>query len=164
MTCRFVAVLFIVAALASTAPAWAQQTDADVERNLDQEIALLRSNLQSERAQLIRKGMDLNADEAARFWPIYNRYQAALAALGDEKLAAIKDYLANVNHMDDQKAAALTSRAIDLEEKRLALVKQYLGEFGQVLPATRVARFYQIDMALQRLVDLQVGANLPLVR
>jgi Spy/CpxP family protein refolding chaperone len=157
-------VLATLAALASTAPAWAQQSDADAQRNLDQEIAMLRSNLQSARTQLIAKNMDLSADEAARFWPIYNRYQAAQAELGDAKLAAIKDYLANVSHMDDQKAAALTNTAIGLEEKRLALVKQYLGEFAQVLPAKQVARFYQIDTAIQRLVDLQVGASLPLVR
>jgi hypothetical protein len=163
MTCRFVAMLATLAAFATTAPAWAQQADPDVQRNLDQEIALARSNLQNQRAQLIAKNMDLSADEAARFWPIYNRYQAALAELGDAKLAAIKDYLANADHMDDQKAAALTSTAIGLEEKRLALVKQYVGEIAQVLPAKKVARFYQIDTAIQRLVDLRVGASLPLV-
>jgi hypothetical protein len=84
--------------------------------------------------------------------------------VGDEKVALIKDYLAHVEQVDDQQAKELTTRALAIEEKRLAVIKQYIEAFDQVLSAKQVARFFQLELQMQRLIDLQVAAELPLMK
>jgi hypothetical protein len=37
----------------------------------------------------------LTADEATKFWPIYDQYRAEAVKLNDERWAEIKDYAAN---------------------------------------------------------------------
>jgi hypothetical protein len=66
--------------------------------------------------------------------------------------------------LDDKTAADLTARALAMEEQRLQIIKKYIGEFGKVLPAKQVARFFQLEMQMQRMIDLQVAAELPLVQ
>ena len=54
--------------------------------------------------------------------------------------------------------------AIGLEEQRLALIKRYLGEFRKVMPAVKVGRWYQAEMGLNRIVDVRLAAELPLLK
>ena len=49
------------------------------------------------------------------------------------------------------------------EDKRLALTKKYKDELLKVLPAKTVARFLQVDSRLNKLVDLTIASEIPLV-
>jgi ribosomal protein S18 len=95
---------------------------------------------------------------------VYNNYQKELSTVGDEKVALIEDYATHFNQLDDKKAAELTARALAMEEQRLQIIKKYIGEFGKVLPAKQVARLFQLEMQMQRMIDLQIAAALPLVQ
>jgi hypothetical protein len=134
------------------------------DARLDPYIVLLRTNLKAERAAVIVSNIHLSDAEANAFWPVYNNYQKELSTVGDEKVALIKDYAAHLNQLDDKEAAELTARALAMEEQRLQIIKKYIGEFGKVLSAKQVARFFQLEMQMQRMIDLQIGAELPLVQ
>jgi hypothetical protein len=116
------------------------------ESQVDRYVTLLRTDLKAEKAAVIVKNMHFTEAETNAFWPVYQQYQKDLSKLGDEKVALIKDYAAHLNAIDDN------------------LVKKYIDEFSKVLPAKQVARFFQLEMQMQRLVDIQVAAELPLVQ
>ena len=132
--------------------------------NLDEYVKLVRSDVQSQKSQLIGAALELNASEAAAFWPVYKQYEGELTKIGEERFAAIKDYAANYATLTPAKASELTDRALALEEKRLALVKRALGQVRGVLPAAKAARWYQVEMALNKAVDLRLAAEIPLAR
>jgi hypothetical protein len=132
--------------------------------NLDEYIQMVRAGVQQDKAKVIGAALELDATESAAFWPVYKKYEAELAAIGDERLAAIKDYAANYGSLTDTKATELTDHAIGLEEKRLALIKNYVGQLRGVLPAVKVGRWYQTEMALNKIVDLRLAAEIPLAK
>jgi hypothetical protein len=134
------------------------------ESQVDRYVTLLRTDLKAEKAAVIVKNMHFTEAETNAFWPVYQQYQKDLSKLGDEKVALIKDYAAHLDTLDEEKAKELTTRAMTLEEQRLNLVKKYIDEFGKVLSAKQVARFFQLEMQMQRIVDVQVAAELPLVQ
>lgn len=142
----------------NAAMAWAE------ESQVDRYVALIRTNFQAEKAAIIVKNMHFTEAETKAFSPVYQEYQKELSKLGDEKVALIKDYAAHLGTIDEEKAKELTTRAITLEEQRLQLVKKYIDEFSKVLSAKLVARFYQLEMQMQRIGDIQVAAELPLVQ
>ena len=94
---------------------------------------------------------------------MYNRYQKELSKTGDEKVALIKDYAEHFEQLNNKEAKVLTAKALAIEEKRLQIFKKYIGEFGQVLSAKQVARLFQLELQMQRLIDLQIAAAVPLV-
>jgi hypothetical protein len=132
--------------------------------NLDEYIQMVRTGVQQDKAQVIGAALELDAAQSAAFWPIYKKYEAELAAIGDERLAGIKDYAASYGSLTDAKATELTDRALGLEEKRLALIKRYVGDLRGVLPAVKVGRWYQTEMALNKIVDLRLAAEIPLAK
>lgn len=136
---------------------------ATPDPRLDTYITLLRSDLKAQRAAVIVNNMHFSDAETEAFWSVYNKYQKELSKVGDEKVALIKDYAEHFEQLDNKKAKALTAKALAVEEKRLQVIKKYIGEFGKVLPAKQVARLFQLELQMQRMIDLQVAAELPLV-
>ena len=124
---------------------------------------MLRTDLTAQKASIIVSNMHFTEAETEAFWPVYRKYNKELDKVGDAKVAVIKDYAAHLDSIDDKKAKELTAKALKVEEQRLHVIKKYIGEFGKVLSAKQVARFFQLEMQMQRMVDLQVAAELPLV-
>ena len=141
--------------------AQAQATSA--QSSVDQDIALLRKDIRSDKKQIIAANLQLTDAEAAKFWPVYDQYTAELAKINDAKLAAIKDYAANYSTLTDDKALALTRQIIGIEESVGQLRLKYVPIFSRVISGKKTALFFQLDRRLTGLVDLQVASEVPLV-
>ena len=133
------------------------------EQDIQQLIDLMRKDVRAEKADIVAKTMELDADEAAAFWPVYKKYEAEATTLGDERLAIITDYAENIDTLTDEKAKDLITRSVALEGKEQALKEQYLQEFLAVVPAKVVARFFQMDNRINTLIDLELSSQIPLV-
>jgi hypothetical protein len=143
-------------------PAAAQTSQAE-KKNTEQYIELVRRDLRQEKREIIGEALALKQTEADAFWPVYERYEAELNRLGDEKLALINDYADNYKTMTDAKAGELTRKAIDLDILRTSLLQQYLPQFQKALTNRRAAQFYQVEMPLLKIVDLQIASKLPMM-
>jgi len=152
-------VLSAAALAAAPAPDHHEGEEQDIQQLLD----LMRKDVRAEKADIVAKTMELDADEAALFWPVYKKYEAEAKALGDERLAIITDYADNYEALTDEKAKDLVTRAVALEGKEQALKERYLEEFFAVLPAKVVARFFQVDNRINTLIDLELSGQIPLV-
>ena len=152
-------VLSAAALLAAPAPDHHEEEEEDIQALVE----LMRKDVRAEKADIVAKTMELSADEAAAFWPVYREYEAEWKALGDERLKIITDYAENYEALTDEKAKDLVTRAIALEGREHALKEKYLPEFLEVLPARVVARFFQVDHRINTLVDLELSGEIPLV-
>lgn len=133
------------------------------EQQLDRYITFLRMDLKAQKAAIVVNNMHFSESESEAFWPVYQSFQKELSKVWDEKIALIKDYATHFDQVDDTKAKTLTDQAFSVEQQRLDVIKKYIGEFRKVLSAKQVARFFQLEMQMQRMLDLQVAAELPLV-
>ena len=130
---------------------------------LDSYIELLRTDLRAKKKEIIILAMEFTDQEAEKFWPLYNSYELEVSKLGDAKLALIKDYAQNYEMMDDLKAKELSMKNFELEINAIKLKEKFFNQFEQILPAKKVARFFQIDNRFGLLVNLQIASELPLV-
>ena len=55
-------------------------------------IDLLRIDVRQQKAEIMGAVMALNAQDAAKFWPIYSDYDAQLTKLNDQRVQTIKEY------------------------------------------------------------------------
>jgi hypothetical protein len=155
-----------VAALILLAGPLAAQTAPDaakVRAEIDKAIDTLRKDARAGKADILGKTMELDATQAAAFWPIYKQYEAEMQAVNDDRLAVIQDLAEHFDSLNEVKAKALLDRQIVYEEKRLALVKKYKDEMLKALPAKAVARWLQVENRLGKLVDLAIAKDIPLV-
>ncbi len=156
-----IAVLLVLPSQAQKAQETAKPAAQD--SYLDNYIQALRSDVRSDRMQIVTAAMRFTESEAAVFWPVYRNYQAEVTKLNDQKVALLKDYAENYDTLSAAKAKELADKSFALEQQRPELKRKYFKEFEKVLPANRVARFFQVDHRLDLLVDLQIASQVPLV-
>jgi len=113
---------------------------------------------------LIAANLNLTADEATKFWPIYDQYQAEYAKIGDAKYQLIKEYAQNWGTVTDEQALLYTRRALDIDQSVIQLRQKYVPIVNQVLPGKKTATFFQLDRRIGLLIDVQLASQIPLVQ
>jgi Spy/CpxP family protein refolding chaperone len=157
----------LVAFVATSAPVFSQDapaTPAPTPADTAKALAELRGDLQAKRADLMAKNISLSADQAAKFWPLYEKYQAEQNAIIDTQLKGVKEYADKYDHLDDAAALAFIDAQMKRDEAMVALRRKWLPEFQKVLPTTTAVRVIQIDRRLSQAMQVVLSSQLPLVR
>jgi hypothetical protein len=140
--------------------------EAEETENYDvtAEIELLKSDLKTAQISIYTDGMELTEAEGKNFWPIFNEYQEESGKLINIKVALIEKFADNYENMSDDMANELLSGVLDFDKKALKLQEKYIKKMKKVLPATKVARFYQLNNRIRMLLNLQVSSVIPLIK
>ena len=133
------------------------------EKNVQEYIELLRSDVRQQKAQIMGAVMALDVDQSAKFWPIYSEYDAELTKLNKLRLANIQEYARTYNDMTDAKADELIQNGIDYRRQRMELLTKYYGRVKASLGFMEAARFVLIEDQLLMIIDLQFESVLPTV-
>jgi uncharacterized membrane protein len=141
----------------------AQTTDVTVKPLTDTDIQLLRSDVQSDKNQIIADTMQFTDTESKAFWPVYRDFARDQQVIGDDRVQLIKDYAKNYDNMDDAKARDMVQRMINVEDRTLNLREDYWPKFMNALGAKRAAKFYQVDARLALIINVQLTSAIPLL-
>jgi hypothetical protein len=165
------AALFGAATLFATTslPALAQDTAAAVpaataEALTDADIARMRAELRADKKKVTAETLQLTEAEAAKFWPVYDKYIAELTVINTRKYDLIKEYTEKFGTYTDAKATDFIKRwlAVDVDASKLRT--KYVPIVGKVLPGVKTASFFQIDRRLAMLINLGLASELPIMQ
>ncbi|HME72355.1 MAG TPA: hypothetical protein VKM54_21180 [Myxococcota bacterium] len=134
-------------------------TGQGAEANLDVLVDAIRSNRQA----LVAANLNLTDEEASKFWPIYERYQKEINAIGDRLIGVIQDYTTNFSDLSNDKAMKLVDDYLAVEADRVKVKRAYVDEFAKALPGRKVARFYQIENKMDAVIRYDLAATIPVV-
>jgi Spy/CpxP family protein refolding chaperone len=130
---------------------------------VDDMLRAVRDDLQSARADLVAKNLSLTAEQAAKFWPVFDAYQKEQNAVMDEQMKSIQTYVDGYDRLDDAGALALMKAHLDRDAKMTALRVKWLGDFQKVLPTRLAVRAMQIDRRLSLAQQMEFASRIPLV-
>jgi hypothetical protein len=148
---------------ATKPPATAATAPTPEEANIKEYIALLRKDVRADKAKLLGTVMQFDAEDAAKFWPIYRDYDAELSKLNDMRVANIQEYAKSYTTMTDDKADELIKNAMSYQKQRGELLAKYYERVKQDLGAITAARFVQVEHQLLTIIDLKIASALPVV-
>ncbi|HXJ91760.1 MAG TPA: hypothetical protein VMT20_02625 [Terriglobia bacterium] len=172
---RMLLAIVCVVPMLVTSPGWPQEatpktsrkaatsTPSARQQNMDEYIKLMRSDVRQQKAEMMGVMMALSATDAAKFWPIYNDYDAELTKLNDQRVANIKEYARTYNQMTDEKADELIKSAMAYQNQRAELLAKTYDRVKEAVGAITAARFVQVEHQLLLIIDLQIASELPVV-
>jgi hypothetical protein len=137
----------------SAAPAHAQAAT---------EIELTRAHIQKARQAIIADAMHLTEDESLAFWPAYRDYRVDMAHVGDRLVKVITEFVKADAALNDEQANRLMGEYLDIKAKDVSVKKKYVGVFRKLLPAPKVARFFQLENKLDAIVNYDLALTIPL--
>ncbi|MGH9759859.1 MAG: hypothetical protein ACREDR_23830 [Blastocatellia bacterium] len=135
----------------------------DAQKNIEEYIDLIRNDVKQQKAEIMGSVIQLGADDAAKFWPIYSEYDAELTKLNDLRTENTIEYARTYTEMTDAKADELIKKAIDYQRQRSDLLAKYYVRVKDAIGAINAARFVQIEHQLLLIIDLQIASQLPVI-
>ena len=148
----FTAASLLVCTLGLIAPAGAQTS----QKQLD--IAAARA----QRKATVGANMNLTPDEAGKFWPVYDAYEAKMDRIEDRHVRELKDFAAKYQSFTDADAAKKLDEVMAIQQARLDAQKEFVPRFQAVVSQVKVTRFYQIDNKIQALIQCDIAQLVPL--
>jgi Spy/CpxP family protein refolding chaperone len=155
---------FILAtiALAVAAPAWTTEPPAAAPTQ-EQVIAEFTKDLQAKRADVMAKGLTLTADQAAKFWPMYEQFQSELDAVINGQITATQAYADRFATLTEADALNYVNALLERDDKMLDLRVKWLAKFQAVVPARVAARAIQLDRRVSQVMQVKVSSQIPLI-
>jgi Spy/CpxP family protein refolding chaperone len=142
------------------AAAPAPTSPADAAKTMEN----MRADLQAQRADLMAKNITLSAAEAAKFWPLFEKFQAEQNVIIDAQLKALKEYSDKYQTLDDAAALAYVESLLKRDDAMTAVRRKWLPEFRKVVSGGTAARVIQIDRRLSNASQVMISSQVPLVR
>jgi len=124
----------------------------------------MRKDIRSMRKQLIAANLTLTADQATKFWPVYDQYIAELVKVNNTKYQLLKEYFDSYGTLTPEQADSMTKRLLALDVSVAELRQKYQPTFRAVLPAKETATFFQLDRRIAMMIDLQLASQIPLLQ
>ena len=165
---RTYAMLVIAAmlGLAVVSPVAAQAPTASSGQKTTTDMDILKDKLKADKKLIVAATLELTEAEAKGFWPIYDAYQAELQGINNRLAKVIQSYATDYTAatMTDEKAAALTTEALAVEEAETALKKKYAQKLTGVIPAKKIARAIQVENKVRAAIKYDLAGSIPFVQ
>jgi Spy/CpxP family protein refolding chaperone len=127
-------------------------------------VDAVRQAAATDKRGLVEKNMQLTADEAQKFWPIYDEYQKSLDRITQRYNRAVLDYVNGESSMTDANAKRIAKDVLAAEADEQKLRERTAKRMEKALPAKKAVRFLQIENKLRALNRYDIAAQIPLVK
>ena len=154
---RLVTAFVIVAGLAF--PAMAQTTGATTN------MEILRQKIKGDKKLIVAENLKLTDAEGTTFWPVYDAYQKDLQQINQRLAAVIMAYADAYNKgpVTNEVAKKLLDEALAVDDAEAKMKGSYAPKILAALPATKAARYIQIENKIRAAIRYELAAGIPLV-
>jgi hypothetical protein len=156
MMIRLATACAIVASLA--APVMAQST---ATTNMD----ILSQKIKADKKLVVAQNLKLTDAEGTAFWPVYDAYQKDLQQINQRLTTAILAYADAYKKgpVTNEVAKKLLDEALAIDDAEAKLKSTSAPRILAALPATKAARYIQIENKIRAVVRYELAAGIPLV-
>lgn len=114
--------------------------------------------------ELVEEAMALSEEQWAEFSPVFEAYKLEMHPVFTRRIELIKEYVKRGGTLTDEEAAKVLEIMSDIERDEWLVLRDFEREFLEVIPATRVLRFLQIENRLMMVLMSTIAKDIPLVK
>ncbi len=119
--------------------------------------------MEARKVAFLTTKLDLSAEEAKIFWPIYNDYVREISALRKERVQKMISFrkLKEIEDLDDEEIQTLILNDFSFRQRDLNIERKYYNKFKTSLPIKTVGKFYRAQEAFKKEILQQFRAGGP---
>jgi hypothetical protein len=123
---------------------------------------ILLKQVMTDKRSVYTNNLEMTASESAKFWPIYDEYEAKVKKLDDRFLNLVNQYAEKYDTLSDADATAGLKEKMAIERERMDLKQSYTKKIAKVLPPKKALRYAQLETRIEILLRSQVYGLVPL--
>lgn len=127
-------------------------------------IDMLERDIKAERRSILAEAMDIPRDKETEFWALYNDLEQEFSLLTNKRANNIVKFAENYDSLSDKMAHEIAMTYYDVNVERYKIYKTYYKKMSKIIPRKDAIRFIQLLGQIQLLIDIQIAAELPLIK
>lgn len=124
------------------------------------EIELIRSQFKLEKKAVVADYLKMSNDDAGKFWPIYEKYEAERTAIGDRRIKLITQYVNDAHVGNVKNADEMVKESATIQTKEISIREKYYGLVKTGVSPEVAIKFYQIEDVISTAVKMQLWEEL----
>ncbi len=132
-------------------------------QDLNSYMELIKSDMKTEKKIIITEAMQFSENDSKIFWDLYGEYELGMDKLANKRIEYIKEFAENYPNVSNETADDIMDKAFNYFEDRLELRSDFYDDVKDKLGAFTAAKYIQLDMQMQLIIDIQISAALPLL-
>ena len=148
--------LFIATTLFFTANSYAQFSFKD-------DLEIVQALFKKAKKELIAEAMNLEAEEAEKFWPVYEQYEQKRKPLAKQKIEIIIAYAVEYSAMTDEKANIFARVYLNNHLQQEMLHSKFYKKMSKKVGALNAAKWMQIEIFIQTQIRALIQSEIPFI-
>jgi outer membrane PBP1 activator LpoA protein len=153
------AALLFAVMTAAVPPVSAQGNAADAT-----DLQALRAAARADKKALVASMLQLTDLEAKKFWPLYDAYQRKVDTANRERALVVEDLLSVSKPISDLYAKSLAKQMVEADETEVRARRTLYNGLMRALPATKAARYLQLEAKIRAVQGYDMAGAFPLVK
>ncbi len=113
----------------------------------------VRNNrIEAEKIAFFTNKLDLSAEEAQKFWPVYNDYSTRKEKIIQERNGLMRYLNQNSENLSDEEFEESGDKLISYTKKEAELSQTFHKKFKEVLPPAKVVRIYSAEIQFRTML------------
>ncbi|SHO42660.1 hypothetical protein [Desulfopila aestuarii] len=130
----------------------------------DEAADLKKKIVMDQKKLMVIENMEFSAEEADKFWPLYEKYQEKLFANSQQYAKLIAAYASVYKTMTDTEALVLVDEYYQVQEEHLAIMKQFSDDLKVALPGQKVFRYLQVENKIAAIARFEIAKRIPMAQ
>jgi hypothetical protein len=155
--------LFAAALALFALPTFAADAPPANDPTVDKAIEAARGAVYARKSVVLEGMLELTPEQQTAFSPVLKAYDDELMAIGDRRIALIKEYAAyyNASSLDDKNAERLLKATVKCKQDQLKLFSKYFDKAKKVIGVAKAAEFIQVENAFAAALDTKLALEMP---
>ena len=128
------------------------------------EKALPPADAAMARRHLVDQSLKVDPAKAAKFWPLYDKYQKELDNFRHARLELLSSMGENYDNMSESDANSIVEQRLKIERGRMELLDRTIKELSIILSKRELARFLQIELKIKAFIDAGIEEEIPILQ
>jgi hypothetical protein len=111
-----------------------------------------QADIEALKVGFITRRLNLTADEAKTFWPVYDAYAAEMKEIKEGMRLEKRNAKKNFDLMTDKEVDDAMESMLAYKRRELDVTLKYHQEFKRVLPVRKVGQLYRAEQEFTRLL------------
>lgn len=116
------------------------------------------------RRNLVDQSLKVDPEKAAKFWPLYEKYQKELDKFRHARLELLSSMGENYDNMSESDASLIMEQRLKIERGRMELLERTMKEMSLILSKRELARFLQIELKIKAFIDAGIEEEIPILQ
>lgn len=111
-----------------------------------------KEQIKAMKVAYITNELSLTADEAAKFWPVYNAFEDKQQEIRKQKLKGYMDRIEDdtFDNMSEKEASTLLAQMESTEEELYQAKKKFIASLKSILPSVKILKLKKAEEGFNR--------------